>query len=231
MGAIAIVLVTLIVLNVVDNTTRLPFWLDPLIAAALLGFARLEGFSWSELGLGRASIGSGLRWAAAAVGAVTLVYVVGVALPATRGAFRDERYHLPLRRALTSAFVVIPVGTILVEEVGFRSVLWALLREHTTELQTLLVTSALFGLWHILPARDFRRARGAPDAGGDHAAPRAPAGALTIVGTVGFTALGGVVAGLLRIVSDSVIASAGMHWATNALGVLFGLVAWRLTAP
>jgi hypothetical protein len=25
-----------------------------------------------------------------------------------------------------------------------------------------------------------------------------------------------------------VLASAGAHWATNALGVLFGLVAWRL---
>ena len=43
------------------------------------------------------------------------------------------------------------------------------------------------------------------------------------------TTLGGVVLGELRRRSDSVIASAGAHWATNALGVLFGVVAWRLS--
>ncbi len=51
-----------------------------------------------------------------------------------------------------------------------------------------------------------------------------------IAGIVIFTALGGVVAGELRRRSGSVLASAGMHWATNSLGVLFGLVAWRLVA-
>jgi len=37
-------------------------------------------------------------------------------------------------------------------------------------------------------------------------------------------------AGELRRRRGSVIASAGMHWATNALSVFFGLVAWRLAA-
>jgi uncharacterized protein len=35
--------------------------------------------------------------------------------------------------------------------------------------------------------------------------------------------------GQLRRRSGSVLASAGAHWATNALGVLFGLLAWRLS--
>jgi hypothetical protein len=39
-----------------------------------------------------------------------------------------------------------------------------------------------------------------------------------------------VVAGELRRRSGSVFASVGMHWATNALGVLFGVIAWRLAA-
>jgi uncharacterized protein len=34
--------------------------------------------------------------------------------------------------------------------------------------------------------------------------------------------------GELRRRSGSVLASAGAHWATNALGVLVGLMAWRL---
>jgi membrane protease YdiL (CAAX protease family) len=53
---------------------------------------------------------------------------------------------------------------------------------------------------------------------------------IVVVGTVLFTAVGGVVAGELRRRSGSLLASAGMHWATNALGVLFGLAAWRLAA-
>jgi membrane protease YdiL (CAAX protease family) len=51
---------------------------------------------------------------------------------------------------------------------------------------------------------------------------------LIVLGTVAFTALGGVIAGELRRRSGSVLASAGMHWATNALGVLFALGAWHL---
>ena len=43
-----------------------------------------------------------------------------------------------------------------------------------------------------------------------------------VVGTVALTTLGGLVFGELRRRSGSVLASAGAHWATNALGVLFG---------
>jgi membrane protease YdiL (CAAX protease family) len=50
---------------------------------------------------------------------------------------------------------------------------------------------------------------------------------LVVVGTVALTTIGGFVFGELRRRSDSVLASAGAHWATNALGVLFGLLAWR----
>ena len=55
------------------------------------------------------------------------------------------------------------------------------------------------------------------------------AGSVAVVaGTVALTTLGGLVFGELRRRSGSVLASVGAHWATNALGVLFGLVAWHL---
>jgi membrane protease YdiL (CAAX protease family) len=50
----------------------------------------------------------------------------------------------------------------------------------------------------------------------------------SVVGTVAFTALAGVAFSHLRRRSDSVLASAGLHWATNGLGVLFGVLARRL---
>jgi membrane protease YdiL (CAAX protease family) len=124
--------------------------------------------------------------------------------------------------------VAIPVRTILVEEVAFRSVLWGMLARHASRWWVLGLSSALFGLWHVLPSLHLLSAnRGVrdllPSAG-------VAATVVVVVGTVALTALGGVVAGELRRRSGSLLASAGMHWATNSLGVLFGLVAWRLAA-
>src|SRR5699024_775309 len=97
---------------------------------------------------------------------------------------------------------------------------------HARVWQVLLGSSLLFGLWHVLPA-SAAAAGNAALAGVVHGL-----GGLTqfalIAGTVLFTAAGGLVAGELRRRSGSVLASIGMHWATNGLGVLFGSLAWRL---
>ncbi len=54
---------------------------------------------------------------------MAVLYVV-----AARSAFLDERYRTDLGAAVRIAFVVIPLGTILLEEVTFRGVLWGLVR-------------------------------------------------------------------------------------------------------
>ena len=81
-----------------------------------------------------------------------VLYLIGVLLPVSRTAFLDVRYHLGVGSALFAAFVTIPVTTILVEEVAFRSVLWAVLSRHATTWRVLVTSSVLFGLWHILPS-------------------------------------------------------------------------------
>ena len=221
-----LVVAALAMLNVADHLLRLGLWLGPVAAVVLLGYARLSGLSWAQLGLGRDRVRSGAVWAGLAIAIVGAVYLAGVLLPPTRSAFLDARYHLGLAGALLSAFVVIPVGTVLVEEVAFRSVLWGMLTRHMTKWRVLAVSSALFGLWHVLPSLHLASAnRGVGEAVGGAGA---SAGVLVVLATVAFTALGGVVAGELRRRSGSLLASAGMHWATNALGVLFGLVAWGL---
>jgi membrane protease YdiL (CAAX protease family) len=229
-AATAAVVLALVVLNVVRHTA--PWgggpWLGVLAALALLAFARAVGLSWEELGLARERLRSGALWGLAAILAVGVVYLAGVLLPVTRTAFLDSRYQLEPAGALWTAFVVIPLGTVLLEEVAFRSVLWGVLARHLSTGWVLAVSSALFGLWHVLPALDFGSAnRGFGEAVGS---PSPSATVLLVVGTVVFTALGGVVAGELRRRSGSLLASAGMHWGTNALGVLFALAAWRLEA-
>jgi membrane protease YdiL (CAAX protease family) len=220
-GAVVLVLAAI---NVSDHTLHPPWWVRALEGLALLAWARLDGLSWSQLGLGRGSLSAGCRWGLGAIGAVAGVYVVGVLLPLTRPAFQDVRYDLPLGQALRTAFVVIPLGTVLLEEIAFRSVLWGFLSRHLRDRSVLVGTSVLFGLWHVLPALHVGSTnRGVSDAVGGGGS------AVVVAGTVALTTIGGLVFGELRRRSGSVLASAGAHWATNALGVLFGLVAWSLS--
>lgn len=79
----------------------------------------MSGLSWAQLGLGRDRIRCGAVCAAGAIAAVGVVYLVGVLQPATRLAFLGARCHLDVAGALLSALVVIPVGTVLLEEVAF----------------------------------------------------------------------------------------------------------------
>jgi uncharacterized protein len=210
-------------INVIDHTLHPPWWVRALEGAGLVAWARLDGLTWAQLGLGRDRLGAGCRWALGVIGLVAGVYVVGVLLPLTRPAFQDVRYDLPIPDALHTAFVAIPLGTVALEELAFRSVLWGMLARHQRPWQVLVTTSVLFGFWHVFPAVNAGATnRGVSDAVGGWGS------AAVVVGTVALTTLGGLVFGELRRRSGSVLASAGAHWATNALGVLFGQVAWRL---
>jgi membrane protease YdiL (CAAX protease family) len=221
--ASGVTVVVLVGIDVTDHLLSPPWWVRATEGVALLGYGRLSGLTWAQLGLSRGPAASGLRWALGAIGLVAAVYLVGVLVPGIRPAFQDARYHLEPPDALFMAFVVIPAGTVLLEEIAFRSVLWGMLSRHLRIWQVLGTTSVLFGLWHILPsphlAAENRAVSGAT--GGENSA-------LVVAATVVLTTLGGLVFGELRRRSGSVLASAGAHWATNALGVLVGLVAWNL---
>jgi membrane protease YdiL (CAAX protease family) len=220
--ATAVILVALVAINLTHHLLTTPWWVGPVEAAALLAFARFTGLTWTELGFGAHRFSSGVRWGLGVIAVVAAVYVVGVLLPLTRTAFQDERYHLPVPGALYSALVVIPLGTVVLEEIAFRSVLWGMLGRHLPQWGVLVTTSVLFGLWHVLPALHVGSAnRGVSAAIGGSSW-------VVVTATVAFTALGGLVFGELRRRSGSVLAAMGAHWATNALGVLFGLLAWRL---
>lgn len=219
-GAVVVVLAAI---NVVDNLLHPPWWVHALEGAGLLAWARWEGLNWAQLGLGRNRLRAGARWGLGVIGLVAGVYVVGILLPATRPAFLDARYDLPLGAALHRALVVIPLGTVFLEEIAFRSVLWGVLARHLRQGQVLVTTSVLFGFWHVLPSLHLgANNRGVSEAFGG------AGNAVVVASTVAFTAVGGLVFGELRRRSGSVLASAAAHWATNGLGVLFGLVAWHL---
>jgi membrane protease YdiL (CAAX protease family) len=223
-AAVAVVVPLLIVVNVVDN--RVPYaelGVGPACAAGLLLLARHVGISWRELGLGPGTWRRGATWALVVIGLVAVVLTVGAALPLTRGLFRDSRYDLGLGSALLTTFVLIPFGTVLLEEVAFRGVLWALLRRLRGIRAATVISSILFGLWHVLPSLGFASA---DKAIGATVGTTSSGQAISVVGTVIFTGLSGVVFCELRRRSGSLLASAGLHWAANGLSVLASAAVW-----
>jgi membrane protease YdiL (CAAX protease family) len=113
---------------------------------------------------------------------------------------------------------------VLVEEIAFRSVLWGLVRRGHGTVPATFVSSLLFGLWHVLPSLGLATNN---EAIGGAVGRGKSAQVLTVLGTVAFTALAGVVFCELRRRSGSILASAGLHWATNALSVLAAAAVWK----
>jgi membrane protease YdiL (CAAX protease family) len=229
-AALVVVLVSLVAVNVWVHVgpRRAHLVTGPLGAVAVLAVGRAAGLSWASLGLSVSQLLPGLAYGAMAAGAIALVYVIGMALPLTRRAFLDTRYQIPMRAAVLMSLVTIPLATVVFEEVAFRSVLWGLLEaDHGTAVATAL-TSALFGLWHVLPALDVT---GTSTAISDGGRPPRRRVLLTILGTVLFTALAGVVFAELRRRSDSLVAPVLLHWATNGLAVVAASRMWKVSPP
>jgi membrane protease YdiL (CAAX protease family) len=216
---LAAALAVLVAVNVLDKfgPPSTSVVLGPLAAVGLVVLGRISGLTWHDLGLARRQWPRGLVYAVAAVIAVAVVYAGAAAVPETRVAFLDTRYRLPFDRALVTALVMIPLGTVIVEEVAFRGVLMGLLTRLRNMRWGLGISSALFGLWHVLPSLRLQHANAAVHGVAGNGA---LAGAGVVAAAVLFTTVAGLLLGELRRRSGSLVASAGLHWAVNGLGVL-----------
>ena len=188
----------------------------PVAAAVLVLVGAAAGLSRAELGLtGELSRSAG--HAAVSVGLVLVAYGVGVLHPVGRRALLDPRHRLPVRSAVFTALVVVPLATVVFEEVAFRGVLWGLIaREHGPWWAT-GVSSVLFGLWHLRSGADLART---------HLEARTRRPSRTVLQAVLFTALTGVVLAGLRHAGGSLLAPVVLHWAANGVGVLASAWVW-----
>jgi uncharacterized protein len=215
--AITIIIVVLVAIAEWRGPAHTSLVVGPLAAVLLLLLARVAGLSAEEIGLGRRYLGRGGVYAGACVAVVGAVYAVALALPATRPAFFDERYQVVLGSAVMTALVVIPLGTVLFQEVAFRGVLWALVCSGYGATRATLVSSVLFGFVHVAPSLRLNRVNPAV------AALVGPGGAgqvLAVIGAVSVTGVAGVLLCELRRRSGSLLAPIGLHWAVNGLGAV-----------
>ena len=199
--------------------------LGPAAVAAGLLTAALALIAWNaratlaDLGLAPADVGAGLRYGAGALGLVLLVLIVAAVIPATSGFLHDTRAQISGGRLLYEIGVPIVLLTAIPEEFAFRGVLLGSALRLWGPWRASLVTSALFGLWHIAPTlhtmSDNRAVRGlSATAGGQ---------VLLVLGSIAVTFVAGLVFCWLRLRSRSLIAPVMAHIATNGLALT---IAW-----
>jgi len=191
------------------------------LAACLVVIARANGLTAAELGLARSTWRTGLRWGTAAAALVATAYALAYLIPAARHVLPEGGGGIG-RAALWTVLVAIPLGTVLPEELAFRGLLLPLLGRRYGVLASTMISSGLFGLWHIPASLGGGTANTAIVGvmGGDAAGT-----AIRVVATVCFTALAGAVLCWLRLRSGSLLAPALAHWTANGLGVIVALVA------
>lgn len=189
------------------------------LAMALLALAGRWELDREALGLGGDTLGRGLAVGGALAALVALAYGVALAVPRLRPLLRDARVADLSPRALAfGALVRVPLGTVLWEEVAFRSVLLAVWSAEQPLAVAVAVSSAVFGLWHVVPTLvllDVNGVRGRRMRG------RAVAGAVLATG------LAGVGLCALRLLTGSLVAPALVHLATNSVGLIASSVATR----
>lgn len=224
---IAVVVVVLALTNLIAHFTT-P-WASiatvPVAAVALVILVRTAGLGWAELGLGRDHWKSGAGYALAAVAVVVAVIAVGALLPWTQPMFMNNNYAT-ISGALIASMIIIPLQTVIPEELAFRGVLHGALNRAWGFRGVAAAGSLLFGLWHVATSFGltssnvgFTRALGGGMMG-------------TIAGVVLAvlaTGAAGFVFTWLRRRSGSLLAPIALHWSLNGLGALAAALVWHLS--
>jgi uncharacterized protein len=209
--------------NNATNLLRLPdIWYVPMnlaVGALLVLAAHRHGLSLAQQGFSSEGVGPGVRWGLAVAGVVAVGLGVALLLPAAQPMLGDQRVaHLTPRALLFTVALRIPLGTALFEEVAFRGVLLAAWERHTSLVAAVVVSSVVFGLWHIGPTIVALQRNGVAMGAGGWAA---------VAGSVVVTTVAGVVFCLLRVHTGGIVAPVIVHTATNSLGTLAAYVAQR----
>ncbi len=194
-------------------------------SAAALGAARWLGLDAGALGITRHRGKTGLRSGGAAAAPIVIGILIAERSPLLRRFLRDERASGVTPRGLAFETAVrIPLGTAAFEEVLFRGLLLAWFRSRTSDVRAVTISSALFGLWHILPTWETM----AGYAGGALRTRSAATAAAALSGAVVLTGVAGAGFAWLRLRSGSLFAPIVVHATVNAAGFV---AAWRVARP
>ena len=131
--------------------------LGPTVISAGLLTASLMLIAWrarataADLGLAREDMRAGVRYGVGAFGLVLLILVAIALIPGTNGFLDDSRADISGGRLIFELTISIVLLTAIPEEFAFRGVLLGSGVRLWGPWRASLITSALFGLWHIVP--------------------------------------------------------------------------------
>jgi uncharacterized protein len=225
---VAVVVVVLTLTNLIAHFTT-P-WASivtvPVAAIGLVAWLRVNGLGWAELGLGREHWKSGAAYAAGAVASVMAVIAVGALLPLTRPMFMNQHYAT-ISGALLASMIIIPLQTVIPEELAFRGVLHGALNRAWGFRGVALAGSLLFGMWHIATSLGLTSSNvGFTRIFGGGVVGMVAGVVLAVVAT----AAAGFVFSWLRRRSGSLLAPIALHWSLNGLGALAAAMVWQLSS-
>ncbi|HET9547018.1 MAG TPA: CPBP family intramembrane glutamic endopeptidase, partial [Desertimonas sp.] len=148
-------------------------------------------------------------------------YVVALLTPGLDELFNDRRVDGGIARLIYEVSVRIPLGTVLVEEIAFRGALPAVFAKHMSTFRAVVVSSALFGLWHVLPSLNLARVNPVFETLlGTGLAGKLAGVAIAVVGTF----LLGMWLCFLRYRSGSILAPIIVHVASNTGGYILAFL-------
>ena len=198
----------------------------PVVAVGLVAWLRINGLDWAELGLGRDHWKSGAAYALGAMALVVTVIAVTVLLPLTRPMFMNNHYAT-ISGAVVASMIIIPLQTVVPEELAFRGVLHGALNRAWGFRGVAVAGSLLFGLWHIATSLGLTSSNvGFTRLFGGGVAGMLAGVTLAVIAT----AVAGLVFSWLRRRSGSLIAPIALHWSLNGLGALAAALVWHLSS-
>ncbi|MEN8238289.1 MAG: CPBP family intramembrane glutamic endopeptidase [Actinomycetota bacterium] len=204
---------------ILDEVWHIPFQLGILGVAVLI--ATRAGTTRTSMGLRRDRARRGFIVGGVIIGLITVGFLIVIAAAAVFPDLRTMFDNTEVIEGTTGwvlfqAFVRIPIATALYEEVLFRGVIFGMFARRHSPLLAAVLTSLLFGLWHIAPT-----IVDPPNAQLD------PNGLLDIVKLAALAVAGTAPAGLAflwtRLYANSVWASVLAHIGTNSIGMLAAL--------
>jgi membrane protease YdiL (CAAX protease family) len=194
-------------------------------AGAAVAAAHALGASWRDLGLARDRMTAGLRLGRLTLLPIAAVVALGLAIPWTREFFRDTTIvDASTTEAVYTLLLRIPFGTALAEELIFRGALLGLFLQRHRPWVAVALSSAVFGLWHVLPTLSSLDTN--PGAAATAGSVLLQIGAVALV--VLATGVAGAVFSWLRLRSGSILAPWLTHTGFNSIGYLGSRLEGRL---
>jgi membrane protease YdiL (CAAX protease family) len=180
----------------------------------LVAVYKMAGLSLNDIGLSRSRLGTGFKYAIVAIAIIAVVFFIIYLI--NQNIFRDHRYDQGLSAAVKSALIIVPIQTVLFEELAFRGIIPSLIKGlNGSLLITIVVSSLLFGLWHIASAPK-----------GELLGKQHMSNLLIIALIFLATSVGGAILYLLRYKSGSLVAPIAVHWFVNGVAIVLSSLSW-----